>query len=154
MKKALRPITALLLLLGSTLAAQAQANLIHGITAGLMLGYHAINGDFNDKTVTAITYRGQKYPMKRITPNPATATLAAEPTARLEGQLDLCHAALFADTTGTVCPTDRRELIQATHGMVAQSRPGLNMKHYRTELAFYLAEDARRQKVAGSAVPR
>ena len=156
MNKALRPLIALVLLLGSALAAQAQANLVHGIVAGLMLGHRAMNGDFNDKTVTAITYRGQKYPMKRTPTDPAhaPAAAAADPTAQLEGQLNLCHAALFADTTGAVCPANRQALIQATHGIVAQSRPGFNMKHYRTELAFYLAEDARRQRVAGSAVPK
>ena len=154
MNKALRSFVTLVLLLGGALAAQAQANLVNGIVAGLMLGRHAINGDFNDKTVTAITYRGQKYPMKRTTTDPAHPPVAADPTAQLEGQLNLCHAALFADTTGAVCPADRQALIQATHGIVAQSRPGFNMKHYRTELAFYLAEDARRQKVAGSAVPK
>ena len=154
MNKALRPVFTVVFLLGTAFAAQAQANLVHGIVAGMMLGHHAINGDFNDKTVTAITYRGQKYSMKRITTEPGSATVAADPAAQLESQLELCRIALFADSTGTVCPANRRAVIEAIHGIVAQSRPGLNMKPYRTELAFYLAEDARRQKVAGSAVPK
>ena len=153
MNKALRPVITLAFLLGTAFAAQAQANLVHGIVTGLMLGHHAINGDFDDKTVTAVTYRGQKYPMKRITTEPGSP-VAADPAAQLESQLELCHTALFADSTGAVCPANRRAVIQAIQGIVSQSRPGLNTKPYRTELAFYLAEDARRQKVAGSTAPR
>jgi len=154
MNKALRPVIALLFLLSTAGVAQAQANLVHGIVAGLMLGQHAARGDFADKTVTPITYRGQKYPMKRTTTEPGGSTVAADPAAQLESQLELCHAALFADSTGTVCPADRRAVIQAMQGIVAQNRPGLNLKPYRTELAFYLAEDARRQRVAGTAAPK
>ena len=154
MNKALRPVLTLLFLFSAAVAAQAQANLVHGIVAGLMLGQHAANGDFADKAVTVITYRGQKYPLKRITTEPGSSAVAADPAAQLESQLELCHAALCADSTGTVCPANRRAVIQAIQGIVAESRPGLSMKPYRTELAFYLAEDARRQRVAGVAAPK
>ena len=140
------------LLSATAITAQAQANLVHGIVAGMMLGRKAANGDFADKSVTHITYREQQYPLKRTPPEMLTGA-STEQIGLLETQLEQCHAALFADTTGAVCPAERLTAIKAAQGILAQARPGWNQKAYRAELAFYVAEDARRQRVAARNVP-
>lgn len=153
MNRTLRPLLLLIsVLLINSFAAQAQAALVNGIVTGFNLGRMVARGDFAEKNVVATTYRGQQYPLKR-TPAGQLSGQAADQIALLEAQLDQCHAALLADSAGVVCPPNRQATIQATQAIITKARPAWNQKMYRTELAFYVAEDARRQQVAGGAPP-
>ena len=71
----------------------------------------------------------------------------------LESQLDLSKAALFTDSTGVVCPASRQNAIHTMMAEIGKLQPSWPQKFYRQELAFYVAEDVRRQKVAARATP-
>lgn len=153
MTKMLRPLLALFTLLSAAPAAQAQANLVHGIGAAINLGRLAGRGGLGgkDKTVTTDTYRDQEFPLKR-TPADKLTGEAADQIGLLEAQLEQCHRAL-EKPTAVICPPNQRAVINAAQAIIAQARPSWNQKFYKQELAFYLAEDARRQAAAGPAVP-
>ena len=74
----------------------------------------------------------------------------AEQLTALEAQLDRCHAAMLADTKAAVCTPAQRAAIQQAAIGVARAQPGFDLHPYQQEMAFYLAEDARRQ---GAATP-
>ncbi|MVN77005.1 hypothetical protein GO988_11775 [Hymenobacter sp. HMF4947] len=78
---------------------------------------------------------------------------AAEQITSLETQLERCHAAMLASPTGSVCSPEQRTAIQEAAVNVARARPGWNLQPYQQEMAFYLAEDARRQQPAAPAAP-
>lgn len=149
MKRALRFQLSLLILVSTTSAAQAQANLVHGIGAAINLGRMASKGGFSskDKTMTIETFRDQNFPMKR-TPVDQLSGEATDQISFLEGQLDQCHKALFASATGPVLAANQLALIQTTQRILADARPTWNQKFYKQELAFYQAEDGRRQQSA------
>lgn len=153
MKKPLRSLLALLALLSIASAAQAQANLVHGIGAAVNLGRMAGRGGLGgkDKTVTTDTYRDQEFPMKR-TPAAQLTGDAADQIGLLEAQLEQCHRAL-EKPTAVICPPNQLAVINAAQAVIARARPGWNQKFYKQELAFYLAEDARRQAAAAPAAP-
>lgn len=150
MKSGFRTALILLTLAGAASAAQAQANLVHGIVAGINLSRMAAWGDFADKSVDAVEYRKRKFPTKRTVPEMLTGP-ATNQIIFLEAQLDLCKAALLTDTTDTVCPASRRNMIAAMQTEIAGAQPSWPQKYYRQELAFYTAEDSRRQLVASRA---
>lgn len=75
---------------------------------------------------------------------------AAEQITSLEAQLDRCHAAMLASPSGPVCSAEQRAAIQQAAMSVARAKPGFDLHPYQQEMAFYLAEDARRQQAATS----
>ncbi|MFD1466894.1 hypothetical protein ACFQ48_01560 [Hymenobacter caeli] len=75
---------------------------------------------------------------------------AAQITA-LEAQLDLCHAAMLANPTGIICTAEQRTAIQSAAVSVARAQSSWNLQPYQQELAFYQAEDVRRQQLAAPA---
>lgn len=152
MNQPLRAFLLLTTLLGSAAAAQGQANLVHGIAAGLALGRMAARGAAADKSVESVEYRRQSFPAKRTVREMLTGP-ATDQILFLEAQLDLCKTALFADSTGAVCPPARQSIIRTMQGEIAQAQSSWPLKPYRQELAFYLAEDVRRQLVAARAAP-
>ncbi|QKG52948.1 hypothetical protein [Hymenobacter sp. BRD67] len=78
---------------------------------------------------------------------------SAEQITSLETQLDACHAAMLATPTGVVCSPEQRTAIQNAAVSVARAQPGWDLHPYQQEMAFYLAEDARRQQAASPATP-
>ena len=151
MPKHLRCFVAGLALLSSTFAAQAQANLTNGIMAGIRLARHTANNKQNgtDYTVSNLNYRGQEFPVKRTPTEQLTGPAAAHITL-LETELEKCYKALLADSAGTVCYENQKVTIKAMQALISRAQPGWNQKPYRAEAAFYAAEDARRQHIAGA----
>lgn len=78
---------------------------------------------------------------------------AAAQITDLEAQFDRCHAAMLASPAGTVCMAEQRAAIQAAAISVARAKPGFNLAPYQQEMAYYMAEDARRQQPATPAAP-
>ena len=154
MMKLLRPLLGLSVCLGAAPAAQAQANLVHGIGAAINLGRMAARGGATrqpgDKTVTTDTYRDVEFPMKRTPANKLSGE-AGDQIGLLEGQLEQCHQAL-ANAKAVICPEARLATIRAAQALVVRQCPGWNQKYYQQELDFYLAEDARRH-AADAPVP-
>ena len=147
MAPALRFVFLFLLVSGTASAVHAQANLVHGIAAGISLGRRAARGEFADKNVEAVEYRNKQYPVKRTVPEMLNGA-ATQQILFLEAQLDLCKAALFADSTGAVCPAARQNIMRAMQSEISQLQGSWPQKYYRQEMAFYMAEDSRRQQVA------
>ena len=87
------------------------------------------------------------------TPADKVPRKAAEPLTSLEGQLDRCHAALLASPTGPICSPEQRAAIQEAAVGVARAKPGFDLRPYQQEMAFYLAEDARRQQATPNPEP-
>lgn len=75
----------------------------------------------------------------------------AEQITALEAQLEQCRAALLASPTGAVCTPEQRTAIQQAAVSVARANPGWSLQPYQQEMAFYAAEDARRQQAAAPA---
>ena len=61
-------------------------------------------------------------------------------------QLDRCHAALLADSTSIICPPAQLTALQQAAVSVARAQPSWDLQPYQRETAFYLAEDAHRQR--------
>ena len=78
---------------------------------------------------------------------------AAEQITALEAQLDACHAAMLASPTGAVCAPEQRAAIQQAAISVARAKPGFDLHPYQQEMAYYMAEDTRRQQAAAPATP-
>ncbi|GAB3292726.1 hypothetical protein ACFQT0_06565 [Hymenobacter humi] len=154
MSRRLRSLVACLSLLSGTFAAQAQANLIHGISAGIGLARQASNSNKNgtDYTVSNLSYRGQEFSVKR-TPAEQNTGPAAGHIGMLEAELEKCYKALVADSTSSVCSENQKVNIKSLQALISRAQPGWNQKPYRAEAAFYAAEDARRQRVAGTPAP-
>ena len=154
MKKLLLPIF-VLISLGTVQTAQAQVNLIRlGINAATLAKRAS---DKNGAAATpdvvpTATYQGQSFPRQR-TPTDKLPKQAAEQITSLEAQLDRCHAAMLADPKGAVCTPEQRTAIQSAAVSVARARPSWDLKPYQQEMAFYLAEDARRQQPAAPTAP-
>ncbi|WP_426060446.1 hypothetical protein [Hymenobacter sp. B1770] len=102
-----------------------------------------------DYSLTTLTYRGQDFSVKR-TPGAENTGPAADYIVMLEAQLEKCYTALIADSVGAVCPASQKAAIKASQAYIANAQPSWNLKPYRAELAFYEAEDARRQRAAGA----
>ena len=150
MNKILRTGAFCLTLASTTFVTRAQANLVHGIVAGMNVARMAARGNFGDKSVEGVEYRNRFFPAKRTVSEMLTGA-ATQQILFLEAQLDLSKAALFTDSTGVVCPAGRQNTVHTMLAEIGQVQPSWPQKYYRQELAFYVAEDARRQKVAARA---
>lgn len=122
----------------------AQAQIIPAVNT-VILARKFIRGDYADRTVTPITYRGQQFPMQRAIPDKLSGP-GADQITFLEALLEKCHLAMFSDSSATVCPASQLTTIKATQAIVAKVRPLWNQKNYRDEIAFYMVEDARRKQ--------
>jgi hypothetical protein len=78
---------------------------------------------------------------------------AAEQITGLEAQLDRCHAAMLASPTGPVCSPEQRAAIQSAAVSVARAKPSFDLHPYQQEMAYYMAEDDRRQQPAAAPAP-
>jgi hypothetical protein len=158
MKRLLLPFF-LLIGLGTVQTANAQANLIRlGINAAI-LAKRASNSNNGSATpnnggaaatpevAPTSTYQGQSFSMQR-TPADKLPKKAVEQITALEAQLDRCHAAMLADPKGVVCTPEQRTAIQSAAVSVARAQSSWDLKPYQQEMAFYMAEDARRQQPA------
>ncbi|WP_210521368.1 hypothetical protein [Hymenobacter terricola] len=152
MKKVLLPAFALVALLGTAQEVQAQANLIHGISAGLGVARMAGNKKAAAPALATSTYRGQSFPMQR-TPAEQLPKKGAEQVTALETQLDRFHTALVADSTNALCTPEQRTAIQTAIVNLARAQSRWDLQPYQQEATFYLAEDARRQRAAAGTVP-
>ncbi len=167
--------TALLLGLGGAQSAQAQAAFLIGRLVGIGVGT-AINAARTPK-LTPEQKAAQQQAAARALADQATAEhnaaapaapaelvmhrtpadklpkQAAEQLTGLEAQLDACHAAMLASPTGAVCTPEQRAAIQSAAVSVARAKPGFDLHPYQQEMAYYLAEDARRQQAAPAPAP-
>ena len=159
----------LLLGLGTVQAAQAQAALANLIGAGLGLGIRSIAGRKQpakavaadqaalDKAAasnaTAAIAAGPKELVMQRTSTDKLPKKGAEQITALEAQLDRCHAAMLADPKAIICSPEQRTTIQSAAVSVARVQSGWSLQPYQQEMAFYQAEDARRQQAAAAATP-
>ncbi|WP_216726453.1 hypothetical protein [Hymenobacter siberiensis] len=155
MKKILLPALGLAFLLGTTTESCAQANLIHGITAGIGLARMAANkkdasaAKKDAPAAATSTYRGQVFPMQR-TPADQLPKKGAEQVTEVETQLDRFHTALLANSASALCTPEQRTAIQTALVGLARAQSRWDLQPYQQEATFYLAEDARRQKAAST----
>ena len=149
---------------GAVQTAQAQAGLINLFVAGTNLGVRAIKNhktpavatpadqatlDKAAATNAAATIAGApKELVKQRTPADKLPKRGAEQITALEAQLDRCHAAMLADPAGVICTPEQRAAIQSAAVSVARAQSGWSLQPYQQELAFYQAEDVRRQQPA------
>jgi hypothetical protein len=167
----------LLVGLGSAHAAQAQAGaLVNLVGLGLRLGVQAATRPKLTAEQAAAQQAAAKTDAQRASADQTAQLAAAGPTVpkelvlhrtptdklpkqaaaqitSLETQLEQCHAAMLASPTGAVCTAEQRATIQTAAMGVARAKPGWDMQPYQQEMAFYLAEDARRQQAASPAAP-
>lgn len=158
--------------LGAAHTAQAQAAFIIGRLVGIGVGA-AINASRTPK-ITPEQKAAQlaqnatsQEEAARNTASPAGPTelvmhrtpadkipkKAAAQITDLEAQLDQCHAAMLATPAGAICTAQQRAAIQAAAISVARAKPGFDLAPYQQEMAFYMAEDGRRQQAAVPAEP-
>jgi hypothetical protein len=171
MKKLVLP----LILLGSLSAArpaQAQAALVNLVGLGVRLGVQAARGKKQatpQQTVSAATPEATAQqaaanqavvlaasPAELVvhrTPADQLPKQAAQQITGLEAQLEACHAAMLASPTGPVCTPEQRTAIQQAAASVARAKPGFDLHPYQQEMAYYMAEDARRQPAAAPTTP-
>ncbi|GAA4504535.1 hypothetical protein GCM10023172_30870 [Hymenobacter ginsengisoli] len=167
--------TALLLGLGAAQTAQAQAALLLGRLVGI--GVSSAIGASRSAKLTPEQKAAQQQAAAQNLANQAAAERnaagwaaptelvmhrtpaaqlpkqAAEQITTLEAQLDACHAAMLASPTGPVCPPEQRAAIQQAAMGVARAKPGFDLHPYQQEMAYYMAEDARRQQAAAPSAP-
>ncbi|GEM_PF-1312207 len=162
--------------LGAAPTAHAQMNpLVNLIGAGLSLGARAVKQHkltaeqlaaqqanaakataTSANQMTQLAATGATAPQELVMRRTATDQLPKQATAEitsLEAQLEQCHAAMLASPTGTVCTAEQRAAIQRAAVSVARAKPGWDLQPYQQEMAFYAAEDARRQQAASPAAP-
>ncbi|MCI1187834.1 hypothetical protein MON38_10420 [Hymenobacter sp. DH14] len=96
----------------------------------------------------ATRFRGLKLQRTAAAQLPARG---AEPITALETELERCHQAYLADSTGVICPPAQRTALQQAAARLAQTTPGWNALPYQREAAFYLDEDTRRHLVSTGA---
>jgi hypothetical protein len=144
--------------IGTAQVAQAQAALVNLVGAGLGLGFRAAKGDFKKAPKAAVVAPEQPAALSaptelvmQRTPTDKLPKKAAEQVTALEAQLEQCHAALLASPTGPVCSPAQRTAIQQAALSVARAQPSWDQHPYQQEMAFYLAEDVRRQSAAAPA---
>lgn len=153
MKKILLPLFALAALLGTAAEAQAQANLVHGITAGISMARMAARNkgtQTSQPEASTSTYKGRSFAMQRTPADQLPKKGAAEVT-EVETQLDRFHTALLADSTSALCTPEQRKAIQTALVSLGRAQSRWDLQPYQQEATFYLAEDARRQKAAATA---
>jgi hypothetical protein len=167
--------TVLLFGLGTTYTAQAQAALLIGRLVGIGVST-AINASRTPK-LTPEQRAAQQQEAAKALANQATAAgnaagpaaptelvmhrtpaaqmpkKAAEQLTSLEAQLDACHAAMLASPTSPVCTPEQRAAIQQAAMGIARAKPGFDLHPYQQEMAYYMAEDTRRQQASAPATP-
>lgn len=154
--------------LGAAHHAQAQAALVNLLSTGIRLGVGAATRPkltpeqkaaqqaAEAKAATAqqtaeLNAAGPAAPKELVlsrTPADKLPKKGAEQITALEAQLDRCHAAMLADAQAVVCSPEQRAAIQQAAIGVARAQPSWDLHPYQQEMAFYLAEDARRQQAA------
>lgn len=166
--------------LGSAQVAQAQAALVSLISTGIRLGVmaatqpkltpeqkaakKAADKAAADKAVadqeaaehSPVALAAPAAPTELVmhrTPADKLPKKAAAQITDLEAQLDRCHAAMLATPAGPVCTAEQRAAIQAAAISVARAKPGFDLHPYQQEMAYYMAEDARRQPAPTPAAP-
>lgn len=162
--------------LGAAQQAQAQAAaLVNLIGAGIGLGVRAAAAPKLTPEQRATQKAAQQAADAKLTADqqaaqlnaagpatPATLTMqrtpadklpkkGAEQITALEAALERCHAAMVASPTGTVCTPEQRVAIQQAAVAVARAQPNWDLHPYQQEMAFYGAEDTRRQSSAAPA---
>lgn len=157
MKKIVLPLFGLIALLGTAAEVQAQANLVHGIVAGIGLARMAANKKSavqpTNSTISNSTYHGRSFPMQR-TPINLLPKKGTEQVTTMETQLDRFHTALLADSTSALATPEQRTAIQSAMVGLARAQANWDLQAYQQEATFYLAEDARRQRTnAAPAAP-
>lgn len=173
MKKLVLPL-GLLFSLGAAQEVRAQAGaLVNLMGAGIGLGARAAlkrkptpeqleaaraanaqaAADQQAAVLAAAPPAGLKDLVLHRTPADKLPKQAAEQITSLETQLERCHAAMLASPTGPVCSPEQRTAMQEAAVSVARAKPGWNLQPYQQEIAFYLAEDARRQQATAPATP-
>ncbi|MGI4734477.1 MAG: hypothetical protein ACRYG7_04790 [Janthinobacterium lividum] len=130
--------------------AQAQAAFLIGRLVGIGVGA-AVNASRTPKSapvaaqpVAEVAAAPQALVMQR-TPADKLPKRASEQIVALEAQLEQCHAAMLASPTAVVCTAEQRTAIQQAAISVARAKPDWSLQPYQQEMAFYQAEDARRQ---------
>jgi hypothetical protein len=152
--------------LGAAQAAQAQAALVNLMVTGTRLGIKALaknkqpvpdkpidqaTADKNAAANTAATIAAQpKALVLHRTPADQLPKQAAAQITALETQLEQCHAAMLASPTGVICTPEQRAAIQSAAIGVARARSSWDLQPYQQEMAYYQAEDARRQQAAAA----
>ena len=154
-------------------SAHAQAALVSLIATGLRLGTQAAltpkqtaeqkaaqqaaeDKVVADRAAAELAAAGPAVPKELLmqrTPADKLPNKAAAQITALENQLESCHAAMLATPTGPICTSEQRTAIQAAAMSVARAQPGWDLHPYQQEMAYYLAEDARRQQAALPAAP-
>lgn len=144
----------MLLGLAATHAAQAQIGLIHLGTKSALLAHQlskkSKEGKAEAVAVPTETYQGQSFPVQR-TPAEQLPAKGKEQIMALETQLDRCHAALLANPAAAICTPEQRVALTDAAVAAARANPSWNQQDYQKEVAFYLAEDVRRQQAAAPA---
>ncbi|AMJ64982.1 hypothetical protein AXW84_05745 [Hymenobacter sp. PAMC 26628] len=144
--------------------ARAQASLINLVVTGTRLGVQALaknkqpvpakpidqaTADKNAAANTAATIAAQpKELVLHRTPADQLPKKGAEQITALEAQLEQCHAAMLANPSGVICTPEQRAAIQSAAVSVARAQSSWNLQPYQQEMAYYQAEDARRQQAA------
>lgn len=130
---------------------QAQAQLlVTGVAAALRIHSLASSASPEAPVVTTATYRASSYLMQR-TPPAGRGILGGDQISYLERQLDQCRARLAADSTSHVCAAAQLSQLQATRTAILAAQPKWPVQLYDQEIAFYTAEDTRRQPAAAPA---
>ena len=167
MKKTLLSACFLLVGFGAAPAAHAQmVNLIRlGVNSAILAkrlsdnnaaklaaGTPTGTGEVRTAASTSDTYEGKNFPMVR-TPTDQLPKKGAAQVSAMETELDRCHTALLANSTGTICTPEQRATLQNAVANLARAQSTRNLAAYQQEATFYLAEDARRQQAAAPATP-
>ena len=136
--------------LGSAPAAQAQVSQAIMLGTAIFRGAHQASNSPEAPVVTTAYYRTHNYLMQR-TPPAGRGILGGDQIGYLERQLDQCRARLQADSTGHVCTAAQLSQLQATRTAILAVQPKWPVQLYDQEIAFYTAEDTRRQPAAAPA---
>jgi len=138
--------------------AQAQAVFLIGRLVGIGVGA-AVNASRTPKSAPVVeppaaevAAAPQALVMQR-TPADKLPRRASEQIVALEAQLEQCHAAMLASPTAVVCTAEQRTAIQQAAISVARAKSDWSLQPYQQEMAFYLAEDARRQQAPTPSAP-
>lgn len=142
-------------LLGTALGAQAQLNplvqLVNtGANAAVLMSMNGNRGPkeqdvSKDVGVSTVTYHGRSFYHKRS----SAEKLRGKPAvAQLESLLQACYTTMTTDSLAVVCSDSQWKALRELQSTVVEKYPSWNTEAYHHEKNFYLAEDARRQRLA------
>jgi hypothetical protein len=137
----------LVLLLGAVGKVQAQAALVNFIANGVVLGVRAASNSTGRTSAKPSPgqYRGLEYPRLR-TPAKQLGWAGGDQIAYQEKLLQQCQDTMLSDTTAALGNDDVWAAIKSSQDNIGRNQPKWNVTAYREELAFYMAEDARRRR--------